>query len=194
MTTPSYRIAKRVLDVSLVIASAPLTLPLSAAVAVLVKLTSEGPCLHWSQRIGAEEILFAMPKFRTMHAGTPQVATHLLENAASVLTPVGGFLRRASLDELPQLWCVLRGQMSLVGPRPALFNQDDLMALRREAGVAALRPGLTGLAQIKGRDDLSIAEKVAYDARYMIARSMRTDLGILASTVFRVFARNGITH
>ena len=141
-----------------------------AVVAIMVKLTSKGSVLYWSDRVGKENIIFRMPKFRTMQVGTPAVATHLLTNPSSFLTPIGGFLRKSSLDELPQLWNIIKGDMSLVGPRPALFNQEDLIALRTEQGVHKLLPGLTGWAQINGRDELPIPEKVKLDAEYMQKR------------------------
>ncbi|SFJ25715.1 sugar transferase [Caulobacter sp. UNC279MFTsu5.1] len=163
-------------------------------VAAVVRLTSPGPVLHWSKRVGRNNVLFAMPKFRTMRIDTPQVATHLLEDADRWLTPPGAFLRRASLDELPQLWSVLVGDMSLVGPRPALFNQDDLVALRTAAGVETLRPGVTGWAQINGRDEVSIPEKVALDAEYLRRRSFWLDLTILLATVLPVMTGKGVTR
>ena len=157
-------------------------------------LVSPGPVLYWSDRIGACGSLFRMPKFRTMKVGTPAVATHLLANPQSVLTPIGGFLRRSSLDELPQLLCVLTGEMSLVGPRPALYNQSDLVALRAETGVLGLVPGITGWAQINGRDDLRIAEKVELEAEYLRQRSLAFDVKILAFTLFRVVRSEGVQH
>lgn len=189
-----YRTLKRALDIVVVLAATPFALPMALAVALAVKLTSPGPALHWSHRVGANETIFEMPKFRTMYVGTPQVATHLLPDPASRLTPIGAFLRRSSLDEIPQLWCVLRGHMTLVGPRPALFNQDDLVALRRQAGVSPLRPGITGLAQIRGRDELSLPEKVAYDAHYLADRSLMLDLSILMETAVNVVRRKGVQH
>jgi len=170
-----------------------LAIPL-LAVAAVVRLTSPGPALHWSRRVGRDNVLFAMPKFRTMRIDTPQVATHLLEDADRWLTPPGAFLRRASLDELPQLWSVLVGDMSLVGPRPALFNQDDLVALRTAAGVQALRPGVTGWAQINGRDEVSIAEKVALDAEYLRRQGFWFDLTILLRTVLPVVTGKDVTR
>jgi O-antigen biosynthesis protein WbqP len=149
---------------------------------LLVRATSPGPAIHWSQRVGRHNRLFAMPKLRTMRIDTPQVATHLMDDPARWLTPVGAFLRRSSLDEAPQLWSVLTGQMSLVGPRPALFNQDDLMAMRTADGVEALRPGLTGWAQINGRDELPLAQKAALDREYMLRQSMVFDIRILLAT------------
>lgn len=163
-------------------------------VAAVVRLTSPGPALHWSKRVGRNNALFAMPKFRTMRIDTPQVATHLLEDPDRWLTPPGAFLRRASLDELPQLWSVLVGDMSLVGPRPALFNQDDLVALRTAAGVETLRPGVTGWAQINGRDEVSIPEKVALDAEYLRRQGFWFDLAILLRTVLPVVTGKDVTQ
>jgi O-antigen biosynthesis protein WbqP len=163
-------------------------------IAIAVKVTSKGPVLHWSSRAGRGNRIFQMPKFRTMHTGAPQLATHLLENPDAYLTPIGGFLRRTSLDEIPQLFSVLRGDMSLVGPRPALFNQDDLIALRTASGVQRLRPGITGLAQINGRDGISIPEKVRLDSQYMQAYSFRLDMTILFMTAVKVARREGVSH
>lgn len=157
-----------------------------------VRLTSPGPALYWSQRVGRNSTLFSMPKFRTMRTDTPEVATHLLENPDLWLTPIGATLRRLSLDELPQLWSVLVGNMSLVGPRPALFNQDDLILARRQAGIDRLRPGVTGWAQINGRDELSIPEKVALDAEYLERSTFGFDLLILARTVLPVLTGKGV--
>ncbi|WP_409070266.1 sugar transferase [Desulfobulbus sp.] len=164
------------------------------AIALLVRLTSPGPALYWSDRVGKNNVLFKMPKFRSMRIGTPAVATHLLDDPARHLTPIGSFLRTTSLDELPQLWSVLRGDMSFVGPRPALFNQDDLIALRTEQGVHRLVPGVTGWAQINGRDELPIPEKVELDAEYLRRRSFRFDLTILWLTLVRVSRRDGVSH
>lgn len=161
---------------------------------LLVRLTSPGPGLHWSQRVGRFSRLFAMPKFRTMRIDTPEVATHLLDDPDRWLTPIGGVMRRLSLDELPQLWSVLIGAMSLVGPRPALFNQHDLIAARAATGVDGLRPGVTGWAQINGRDELSIADKVALDAEYLHRRSFVFDLEILLRTVAPVVTGRGVTR
>lgn len=161
---------------------------------LLVRLTSPGPGLYWSQRVGRGSALFPMPKFRTMRIDTPEVATHLLDNPDQWLTPIGGVMRKLSLDELPQLWSVLVGHMSLVGPRPALFNQDDLIAARRAVGVDALRPGVTGWAQINGRDELAIPDKVALDAEYLRRRSFLFDLRILVSTVVPVLTARGVTR
>ena len=163
-------------------------------VAAVVRLTSPGPALYWSQRVGRGNVLFAMPKFRTMRIDTPEVATHLLDDPDRWLTPPGAFLRKTSLDELPQLWSVLVGDMSLVGPRPALFNQDDLVALRTAAGMEVLRPGVTGWAQINGRDEVSVPEKVALDAEYLRRRGFWFDLAILARTVLPVVTGRGVSR
>ena len=163
-------------------------------VTLLVKLTSPGPALYWSDRVGRHNRLFRMPKFRTMRIDTPVVATHLLGDPARFLTPVGSFLRKTSLDELPQLWSILMGDMSIVGPRPALFNQADLIALRSAAGVDGLVPGLTGWAQINGRDELPIPEKVALDVEYSQRRSFGFDLLIIVRTFLKVVRRDGIVH
>jgi O-antigen biosynthesis protein WbqP len=170
-----------------------LGLPL-VLVALLVKLTSEGPILYWSDRVGRNNRIFRMPKFRSMHVGTPPMATHLLTDPANHLTPIGSFLRKSSLDELPQLWSILKGDMSFVGPRPALFNQDDLISLRISYGVHVLLPGLTGWAQINGRDELPIPEKVKLDAEYLRRRSMMFDVLILWNTFTKILARDGVSH
>lgn len=185
---------KRVFDLILaVIALVTLAIPL-LVVAVLVRLTSPGPALYWSDRVGRNNNIFKMPKFRSMRVGTPAVATHLLDDPNRYLTPVGHFLRTTSLDELPQLWSVIKGDMSFVGPRPALFNQDDLIALRTLHGVQELVPGVTGWAQINGRDELPIPEKVKLDAEYLRRRSFCFDLYILWLTLVRVGLRHGISH
>lgn len=163
-------------------------------VAIMVKLTSKGSVLYWSDRVGKENIIFRMPKFRTMQVDTPAVATHLLANPSSFLTPVGGFLRKSSLDELPQLWNIIKGDMSLVGPRPALFNQYDLITLRTEHQVHKLLPGLTGWAQINGRDELPIPEKVKLDIEYLQKQSFMFDFVILWRTFIKVLARDGVSH
>jgi len=163
-------------------------------VALAVRATSKGPALYWSQRVGRRNRLFWMPKFRTMRIDTPVVATHLLGNAAQHLTPIGSFLRKTSLDELPQLWCILSGEMSFVGPRPALFNQDDLVAARTNMGVHLLLPGLTGWAQINGRDELAIPDKVALDVEYLERQSFIFDLRILALTAIKVIGATGVQH
>lgn len=161
---------------------------------VLIRVTSPGNAVHWSKRIGKNNQIFLMPKFRTMRTDTPQVATHLLKDEKNYITPIGSFLRKTSLDELPQLWSVLKGDMSLVGPRPALFNQYDLMELRTKAGVHVLVPGVTGWAQINGRDELSSEEKVKYDKEYLERRSVMFDLKIIYMTAFKVLLRKGISH
>lgn len=163
-------------------------------IAAWVRTTSRGPALYWSDRIGQENQTFKMPKFRSMYVGTPPIATHLLTSPNVYITPIGRFLRKSSLDELPQLWCVLVGDMSLVGPRPALFNQDDLIEARTEAGVHALLPGITGWAQVNGRDELPIPAKIAFDAEYLRGRSFGFDLWILWLTIWRVIRRAGVAH
>jgi O-antigen biosynthesis protein WbqP len=159
-----------------------------------VRLTSPGPALYWSDRIGRHNRLFKMPKFRSMRIDTPAVATHLLSNPEQWLTPIGSFLRRSSLDELPQLWSIFKGDMSFVGPRPALFNQDDLMALRTEKGVHTLVPGLTGWAQVNGRDEIPIPQKVELDVEYLQMCSLGFDLWILWLTLLKVLRREGVSH
>lgn len=163
-------------------------------VAFFVKVTSAGPILYWSNRVGRNNVIFSMPKFRTMQVGTPAVATHLLNDPDKFLTPIGSFLRKSSLDELPQLWSIIKGDMSFVGPRPALFNQDDLVALRTKFGVDRLLPGLTGWAQINGRDELPIPEKVKLDVEYMNNRSIILDLKIMFLTFLKVLRRDGVAH
>lgn len=185
---------KRAFDIVAATAGLFLLWPFLLAIGILVRLDSPGPALHWSRRVGRNNILFSMPKFRTMRTDAPDVATHLLENPGSWITPLGRFLRRTSLDELPQLWSVLTGVMSLVGPRPALFNQDDLIALRTQAGVHRLRPGVTGWAQINGRDELPIPDKVALDAVYLAQQSFAMDLLILGRTARSALTGQGVTH
>ena len=163
-------------------------------VAIAVRLTSIGPVLYWSDRVGQANKIFSMPKFRTMHVDTPAVATHLLPDPKQFLTPVGSFLRKSSLDEIPQLWSVLKGDMSFVGPRPALFNQYDLIELRKLHGVDKLLPGLTGWAQINGRDELPIPEKVKLDVVYMHNQSFYFDIKILILTFFKVLGKDGVQH
>jgi O-antigen biosynthesis protein WbqP len=175
------------------VAALVLALPI-AVVALLVRLTSPGPALYWSDRVGRNNAIFRMPKFRSMRVGTPAVATHLLAEPKSHLTPIGSFLRKSSLDELPQLWSILVGDMSFVGPRPALFNQDDLVALRTKCGVHDLVPGLTGWAQVNGRDELPIPDKVSLDAEYLRRRSTGFDLYILWLTALKVVRRDGVSH
>ena len=185
---------KRAFDIALaLIALLFLGLPL-LLVALAVKLTSPGPVLYWSDRVGRNNRVFKMPKFRSMQTGTPAVATHLLENPDAYLTPIGSFLRKSSLDELPQLWSILKGDMSFVGPRPALFNQDDLVALRTAAGVHELLPGLTGWAQVNGRDELPTPQKVVLDVAYLKRRSLAFDVYILWLTAMKVIRREGVSH
>ena len=185
---------KRAFDLALALfALLVLGLPLLLA-ALAVRLTSPGPVFYWSDRVGRNNRLFKMPKFRSMQTGTPAVATHLLQNPDAYLTPIGSFLRKSSLDELPQLWSILKGDMSFVGPRPALFNQDDLVALRTEAGVHELLPGLTGWAQVNGRDELPTPQKVVLDAAYLKRRSLAFDVYILWLTAMKVIRREGVSH
>ncbi len=185
---------KRLFDLALALVAAVFLLLPIALVAAAVRLTSPGPALYWSDRVGRHNRIFRMPKFRSMRIDTPAVATHLLQNPGQWLTPIGVFLRKSSLDELPQLWSILKGEMSFVGPRPALFNQDDLIALRTERGVHELVPGLTGWAQVNGRDELPIPQKVALDAEYLQRQSLRFDLKILWMTALKVLARDGVSH
>lgn len=185
---------KRLFDLAVALVAAVfLALPI-VFVALAVRLTSPGPALYWSDRVGCHNRIFKMPKFRSMRIDTPAVATHLLQNPDQWLTSIGSFLRKSSLDELPQLWSILKGDMSFVGPRPALFNQDDLIALRTEKGVHELVPGLTGWAQVNGRDELPIPQKVALDAEYLQRKSLRFDLKILWMTALKVLARDGVSH
>jgi O-antigen biosynthesis protein WbqP len=186
--------AKRVMDLVVAgVAAVLLAIPF-VLTALAVAMTSKGPVLYWSDRVGRQNKLFSMPKFRSMRVDTPAVATHLLQDPASHLTPIGAFLRKSSLDELPQLWSILKGDMSLVGPRPALFNQEDLVALRTSYGVHELVPGLTGWAQVNGRDELPIPEKVKWDAEYLQKRSLGFDLKILWMTLVKVLRRDGVSH
>lgn len=185
---------KRLFDLTLALcASLALLVPI-LLIALAVRLTSRGPALYWSDRVGRHNRIFHMPKFRTMRLETPAVATHLLKEPGKYLTPIGSFLRKSSLDELPQLWSILRGDMSFVGPRPALFNQDDLVALRTELGVHELVPGLTGWAQVNGRDELPIPQKVALDAEYIRKQSLGFDVRILCMTLAKVLRRDGVAH
>jgi O-antigen biosynthesis protein WbqP len=163
-------------------------------IAIAIRLTSSGPALYWSRRVGLENAVFSMPKFRTMRVDAPVLATHLMGDPEAFLTPIGSFLRRTSLDELPQLWSILVGDMSFVGPRPALDNQEDLIALRAQAGVDRLLPGLTGWAQVNGRDELPIVEKVRFDTEYLQSRSFWLDLRIIFITGLKVLRRHGISH
>jgi O-antigen biosynthesis protein WbqP len=185
---------KRVFDIFLGCLAALILFVPVLLVAMAVRLTSKGPALYWSDRVGRNNVIFKMPKFRSMRVGTPAVATHLLADARSHLTPIGSFLRKSSLDELPQLWSILAGDMSFVGPRPALFNQQDLIALRTELGVHTLVPGLTGWAQVNGRDELPIPEKVKLDVAYLQRQSLWFDVGILWLTFVKVLRRDGVSH
>ncbi len=185
---------KRAVDILAALVGLILLSPLFAGAALAVVLQSPGPALHWSRRVGRDERIFRMPKFRTMRVDTPQVATHLLADPDRWVTPVGRFLRRTSLDELPQLWSILKGDMSVVGPRPALFNQADLVELRRAAGVAGLRPGLTGWAQINGRDEIPVAEKARLDAEYLQRMSLAFDLQIILATALAAVTGRGVAH
>jgi len=185
---------KRAFDLLLAaIASMVLAIPVML-VALAVRLTSQGPILYWSDRVGRNNQLFKMPKFRSMQVGTPAVATHLLSNPDIYLTPIGSFLRRSSLDELPQLWSIIKGDMSFVGPRPALFNQHDLIELRTRSNVHTLMPGLTGWAQINGRDELPIPQKVALDIEYLHRQSFIFDIKIIVLTAKKVLTRDNVTH
>ena len=186
--------SKRMFDIVFALVIGTLLLVPILTMALAVRLTSSGPALYWSDRMGRHNRIFKMPKFRSMRIDTPVVATHLLQNPDQWLTPIGSFLRKFSLDELPQLWSVLKGDMSFVGPRPALFNQEDLIALRTEKGVHKLVPGLTGWAQVNGRDELPIPQKVRLDAEYLQRRSLLFDLKILWMTALKVLARDGVSH
>jgi len=185
---------KRAFDIFLGCMAALILFAPVLLVAIAVRLTSKGPALYWSDRVGRNNVIFKMPKFRSMRVGTPAVATHLLADARSHLTPIGSFLRKSSLDELPQLWSILAGDMSFVGPRPALFNQQDLIALRTEQGVHTLVPGLTGWAQVNGRDELPIPEKVKLDVAYLQRQSLWFDVRILWLTFVKVLKRDGVSH
>jgi O-antigen biosynthesis protein WbqP len=185
---------KRLIDLTVsALALLVFALPITV-IAILVKATSPGPVLYWSDRVGRHNRIFRMPKFRSMRVDTPVIATHLLSEPDRYLTPIGSFLRRSSLDELPQLWSIIKGDMSLVGPRPALFNQHDLVALRTERGAHVLRPGLTGWAQVNGRDEIPIPEKVAFDAWYLEHQSLPLDLLIILRTAIKVVCREGVAH
>ena len=185
---------KRIFDFVLGGVAAVMLLVPVLLVAVAVRLTSKGPALYWSDRVGRNNQIFKMPKFRSMRLGTPAVATHLLGNPAAHLTPIGSFLRKSSLDELPQLWSILKGDMSFVGPRPALFNQQDLIELRTAQGVHELVPGLTGWAQVNGRDELPIPDKVQLDVAYLQRQSLWFDVRILWLTSVKVLRRDGVSH
>ena len=185
---------KRLFDLVCALCALVILLVPICVVFLVVKATSRGPALYWSDRVGRHNTIFRMPKFRTMRVDTPTVATHLLADPQRFLTPVGAFLRKSSLDELPQLWSILRGDMGFVGPRPALYNQDDLIALRTEYGVDRLLPGLTGWAQINGRDELPIPQKVKLDVDYLQRWSLALDIKILVLTFVKVVRQDGITH
>ena len=185
---------KRIFDLLVGMFATVILAPVILVVALMVRLTSKGPALYWSDRVGKKNQIFKMPKFRSMRVGTPAVATHLLQDPKVYLTPIGSFLRKSSLDELPQLWSILVGNMSFVGPRPALFNQEDLIALRTECGVDELVPGLTGWAQINGRDELPIPQKVALDQYYLLHQSLLLDLKILWLTFVKVVRSDGVSH
>ena len=185
---------KRIFDLLVACVAVTATAILILLTALLVKLTSRGPALYWSDRVGRNNTVFRMPKFRSMKTGTPALATHMLSDASTYLTPIGPFLRKSSLDELPQLLSILVGDMSFVGPRPALYNQNDLIEMRTQAGVHRLAPGLTGWAQINGRDELSIHDKVKLDAEYLRRQSFGFDLHILWLTLVRVLRRDGVSH
>jgi O-antigen biosynthesis protein WbqP len=187
-------VLKRAFDIVIALAGLLVGWPVLLALALAVRVDSPGPAIHWSRRVGRGNRIFAMPKFRTMRTDTPDVATHLLDDPDRWITPLGRFLRRSSLDELPQLWSVLAGDMSLVGPRPALFNQDDLVALRTAAGVERLRPGVTGWAQINGRDELPIPDKVKLDREYLERMSFGFDLRIIAATALAAVTARDVTH
>lgn len=185
---------KRLFDLVLAALVGVLFLIPVVVVSIAVRLTSQGPALYWSDRVGRNNVIFKMPKFRSMQLDTPAIATHLLPNPDAYLTPIGSFLRKSSLDELPQLWSILMGDMSFVGPRPALFNQHDLISLRTREGVHVLVPGLTGLAQINGRDELPIPQKVALDLEYLQKKSFLFDIKIIIWTALKVIRRDNVTH
>jgi len=185
---------KRAFDIILACMAVSFLLPPALLIVLLVRLTSNGPALYWSNRVGINNKIFNMPKFRSMKIDTPSVATHVLADPKSFLTPIGAFLRKYSLDELPQIWCILKGEMSFVGPRPALFNQDDLIALRTEKGVHDLVPGLTGWAQVNGRDELPIPQKVDLDFEYLHHQSLLLDIKIIWLTFVKVIKKDGVSH
>ena len=185
---------KRIFDLSLAVFAGIVFLIPILIIALAVGLTSGGPVLYWSDRVGRNNEIFKMPKFRSMRTDTPDVATHLLQEPCAWLTPIGNFLRKSSLDELPQIWSVLNQEMSFVGPRPALYNQADLIALRKEAGIDKLLPGITGWAQINGRDELNIEEKVMFDKEYLNKESILFDLKIILITIIRIIKSDGVRH
>lgn len=185
---------KRLFDIALSLCALAAFIVPMFFIAILIKATSQGPVLYWSKRVGRNNKIFLMPKFRSMQTNAPQVATHLMADAQSFLTPIGAFLRKSSLDELPQIFAVLRGDMSIVGPRPALFNQQDLITLRTSFAIESLRPGITGWAQINGRDELPIPVKVGYDRFYKENYSFILDMKIIFATFLKVIKADGITH
>ncbi len=185
---------KRFFDLLLTILAILVLSAVALIVFICVRFTSKGNALYWSDRVGINNSIFKMPKFRSMRQGTPAVATHLLKDANTHLTPIGSFLRKSSLDELPQLWCILKGDMSIVGPRPALFNQVDLIELRTKNNVHQIKPGLTGWAQINGRDEIPISDKVKLDIYYLNNMSFMLDLKIIALTALKVVRRDGVSH
>lgn len=192
----SFFFIKRTIDIIAVLFSLPFTLPIFLLTAIFIKLTSKGPVIYWSKRVGRENKIFLMPKLRTMKVDTPQLATHLLnqQDPKTFLTPIGGFLRKSSLDEIPQLYSIFIGDMSLIGPRPALFNQDDLIELRTRSGVHKVRPGVTGYAQVNGRDEISIPEKVKLDSYYVTHMSLSLDFKIFFKTISEVLNVRNISH
>jgi O-antigen biosynthesis protein WbqP len=185
---------KRCFDLLLAVAALAILIWPMIVVAIAVRFTSPGPALYWSDRVGKDNAIFKMPKFRSMRIDTPAVATHLLDKPEAWLTPIGSFIRKTSLDELPQLWCILKGDMSFVGPRPALFNQHDLIELRTSQGVHQLVPGLTGWAQINGRDELSVPDKVGFDTAYLRTRSLVLDVQIIWRTFTQALQSKGVSH
>ena len=185
---------KRIFDLSLALLATILLLPILLLVYLLVRITSSGSVIYWSDRVGKNNVIFRMPKFRSMRIGTPALATHLLQNPQASLSPVGALLRKTSLDELPQLWSILKGDMSFVGPRPALFNQQDLIELRNQYSIQFLVPGLSGWAQVNGRDELTVSEKVEFDVQYLHRQSFLFDLKILWMTFLRVISKDGVFH
>ena len=188
------QLIKRSFDLTIAFVMLVLSLVPMLLVSIIVRTTSKGSILYWSDRVGRYNVIFSMPKFRTMLTNAPEIASHLMSNPEKYLHPFGDYLRHTSLDELPQLWCILKGEMSFVGPRPALFNQDDLILLRKEKGVDQLLPGLTGWAQVNGRDELPIHEKVLLDVEYKEKQSFWFDLHIVWLTVLKVFRKDGISH
>tara|TARA_B100000780_G_scaffold64113_1_gene41859 strand:+ start:292 stop:852 length:561 start_codon:yes stop_codon:yes gene_type:complete len=185
---------KRLFDITLALLLLPILLSMMVFIALLVRLTSEGPAIHWSDRVGRKNIIFKMPKFRTMHSKSPNIASNLLKNPENYLTNIGSFLRKSSLDEIPQIISVIKGDMSIVGPRPALFNQHDLIRLRTEHSIDQLLPGVTGWAQVNGRDDLTITEKVAFDTEYLNRMSFLFDLMVLGRSILIMITRKNISH